>query len=84
MCYRTEIHFFPRLALPFSPRGSRLNQYGSLSASNDQEKTGLSELISVRPDGKFVLSELIPVSQNYRKLVCPNEVLSDYFMKSRL
>jgi len=47
------------------------------------EETGLFGLTPVRPDCKFGLSRLIPVSRNYRKVACPNEVLSDYFMKFR-
>jgi len=39
----------------------------------------LSGLIPVKAGYKFGLSGLIPVSRNYRKQACPNEVLSDYF-----
>jgi len=43
---------FSRLVPPLAPGGPRLSRYGSLSASNGQEKLALSGLIPVRPDCK--------------------------------
>ena len=67
----------------FRSCGQRLNRCGSLRASNGQEKLALSRLIPVRPDYKTGFLRVNPCQFKLQKVACPNEVLSDYFMKFR-
>ena len=79
-----KISLFSRLAPPFSPRGSRLSRYGSLSASNGQDKLAWPGWSLPDQTVKFDLVRGNPWQVKLQKVVCPNEVLSDYFVKVRL
>jgi len=78
----TKNQSFSRLTPP-TVEWLRLSRYGSLSASNGQEKLALSGLIPVRPDCKNWLVRVNPCQFKLQKVACPNEVLPDYFMKFR-